>query len=168
MKSFMRIFLLVTSTFICMTYGLAQDSASVEQRAENLRAQLREVLDKESALQARVQQLDYELQPESIQRRMALIGTTRPEEVREQIRRELESEKEKVRAQLDQLATSRTRLEAAIAAAEAEADRLRMRVDVSPQPPSNTAVSVKETPKQRPLRRQRQRRSGKRSRARQR
>ena len=102
-----------------------------EQRAENFRAQLRDVLDKESALQARLEQIDYDLRPESIQMRAALVGTLRPDEVREAIRRQLESEKARVRKQLDQLASSRVRLEAAVASAETEVDRLRARIDAT-------------------------------------
>lgn len=54
----------------------AQDAATVEQRAEALRAQLRDVTDKQAQLQAREQQLDEELKPENIGRSLAGIGTT--------------------------------------------------------------------------------------------
>ncbi|HEX8473170.1 MAG TPA: hypothetical protein VF666_04000 [Pyrinomonadaceae bacterium] len=102
-----------------------------EQRAEGFRAQLRDVLEKEMGLQARMEQLDYELLPDNIQRRAALTGTFRPEELREQIRRQLESEKRRVQQQLDLLTTSRTRLEGAIANADTEVERLRARVEAA-------------------------------------
>ena len=54
---------------------------------------------------------------------MSGIGSTRPEELREQRRRQLEIERNGVRAQLNLLATSHTRLETAIAQADAEAYR---------------------------------------------
>lgn len=100
-----------------------------EQRAEGFRAQLRDVLEKEMALQARMEQLDYELLPDNIQRRAAMTGTFRPDELREQIRRQLESEKRRVQQQLDLLTTSRTRLEAAIVNSDSEVERLRARVE---------------------------------------
>jgi hypothetical protein len=102
-----------------------------EQRAENLSAQLRDVQAKEADLQARAEQLDYALQPENLDNSLAAYGSTRPEVLREQRRRQLENERTRVRAQLDQLAASRTRLESAIANADAEADRIRQLVDAA-------------------------------------
>lgn len=89
------------------------------QSIEELRAQLRSVQDKETELQTRIQQLDEALKPENIERSLLLNGSTHPEDLREQRRRQLEAEKANVQSQLDQLAVSRTRLESAIATAEA-------------------------------------------------
>ncbi|MBA3765501.1 MAG: hypothetical protein H0W99_00675 [Acidobacteria bacterium] len=100
-----------------------------EQRAENLRAQLREVFMKEADLQARADQLEFDLKPENIERMTANTGSTRPEELRETRRRQLENERTRVRAQLDLMTQSRMRLESAIATADAEADRIRQRID---------------------------------------
>jgi septal ring factor EnvC (AmiA/AmiB activator) len=83
-------------------------------------------------LQSRAEQLDIDLRPENLDRSLATYGTTRPEEVREQRRRYLESERARVRAQLETLATSRVRLESAIANADAEVDRLRSTLDAPP------------------------------------
>ncbi|HEX8708531.1 MAG TPA: hypothetical protein VF723_09835 [Pyrinomonadaceae bacterium] len=115
-----------------------------EQRAEALRTQLRDVQAKESDLQARAEQIEIELQPDNIERSVATFGTTRPEDARAARRRTLESEKTRVRAQLDLMATSRTRLESAIAGAEAEADRLRQRLDDTnnSQPNSETNTNT--------------------------
>jgi chromosome segregation ATPase len=103
----------------------AQDLATVEQQAETLRAQLRDVIDKQAQLQARAQQLDEALKPENIERSVAGIGTTDATALRDQRRQQLEREKAGVEEQLQSLATSRSRLEASIASAEAEAVRLR-------------------------------------------
>lgn len=100
-----------------------------EQRAEAFRAQLRDVQAKEADLQSRAEQIEYDLKPENIERSTAFVGTTRPDEVRETRRRQLENEKTRVRAQLDLLLTSRTRLESAIALADTEVERLRARLD---------------------------------------
>ena len=102
-----------------------------EQRAESLRAQLSDVQAKETQLQARADDIDYALQPANIERAVAMYGTTHPEEAREQRRKQLESEKTKVRAQLDTLIQSRTRLETSIAAADLEVDRLRQKLDAA-------------------------------------
>jgi uncharacterized protein YlxW (UPF0749 family) len=101
----------------------AQDSQSVVQIAENLRTLLHDVQAEEADLQARVQQLDWDLIPENIERYFAGTGSTRPEELREQRRRLLQNEKDRVLARLERLAASRARLESSIAAADAEVYR---------------------------------------------
>jgi hypothetical protein len=100
-----------------------------EQRAEGLRAQLRDVQMKEADLQARADQLEIDLRPENIERLTANTGSVHPEEAREARRRLLENERTRVRSQLDLFTQSRTRLESAIATADAEADRIRQRLD---------------------------------------
>jgi uncharacterized protein (DUF2235 family) len=105
-----------------------------ETRAEGLRVQLRDVQEKEADLQSRSEQLDYESKPEVIERTLAVTGSTRPEELRETRRRQLEAEKSRVQSQLNLIATSRARLETAIANADAEADRIRARVDATSIP----------------------------------
>jgi chromosome segregation ATPase len=102
-----------------------------EQRAESLRAQLRDVQAKENDLQARAEDIEYALQPQNIERYAGGMGTTHPEEVRDQRRKQLEGEKARVRAQLDTLAQSRARLEQAIADADTEVDRIRQRLDAA-------------------------------------
>jgi len=102
-----------------------------EQRDSSLRSELRDVQAKESDLQARAEEIDYALKPENIERSVAGYGTTHPEELREQRRRQLESEKERVRKQLAQLASSHTQLEQGIAAADVELERLHKRLDAA-------------------------------------
>src|SRR3982751_1388516 len=110
--------LLAASILICATIAHAQNPASAAQGVEGLRAQLLDVQAKEAELQAREKQLDEDMRPENIERSLALTGSTRPEELREQRRQQLEAEKARVQAQLDILATSRARLETAITPAE--------------------------------------------------
>jgi len=113
-----RLVLCVWLLLVFVAAAHAQTTA--EQSASALRAQLTDVEARQSALEERARQLDEELKPENIERSLALTGSTKPEELREQRRRELAKEKESVRLQLDQLAASHTRLEAAIATADAE------------------------------------------------
>ncbi len=102
-----------------------ENAATVERQVETLYAQLREVTGKESELQERARQIDQDLQPENIERSVALIGTTNAGALRDERRQQHERQKAGVEEQLTSLATSRSRLEAAIAGAEAEAVRLR-------------------------------------------
>ena len=96
----------------------AQDSA---QRIEKLRQDLTEVQAKETELRARLEQLNNDLKPENIERSLAGIGSTHPEDLREHRRRMLTIEKDGVLAQLKTLEEQRVSLETSIAAAENEA-----------------------------------------------
>ena len=87
----------------------------LRRRLEKLRAQLLEVQGKEDGLRNRLAQLEEAIKPENIERSLAGVGSTRPEELRESRRRQLTIERDGVLAQLKILETSRQRLEAAIA-----------------------------------------------------
>jgi chromosome segregation ATPase len=109
-----------------------------EQRGEALRTQLQDVQEKESNLATRMEQIDFDLKPENIERSVATFGSTRPEDARDARRRALESEKTRARAQLDLLQTSRQRLESSIVTADAEVERLRKRIDDATEPQQTT------------------------------
>ena len=100
-----------------------QGQSAAQANAETLRAQLLEVETKQSGLQTRLQELEESLKAENIEKALSGVGSTHPEELRAQRRRELEIERNGVRAQLDLLATSHSRLEKSIARADAEAYR---------------------------------------------
>src|SRR5258706_11193486 len=102
-----------------------------EQRAVSLRSELRDVQAKQAELGAKAEQLDYDLKPENIERSVAGYGTTHPEDLREQRRHQLESEKQRVTKQLDQLNAGSARLEESIATADAEIERLRKKLDAA-------------------------------------
>ena len=110
--------ILVLSGLIATTV-LAQTSA--EEIAANFRMQLNEIQVRQAEMQARDEQLEEDLRPENIERSLAGIGSTRPELLRERRRRQLGIARVRVRAQLDELDRSRTRLETAIAEADAVA-----------------------------------------------
>ncbi len=116
----------------------AQDSSSAAESVEKLRAQLLEVQSKEEALRARAQQLEESLKPENIERSLAGIGSTKPEELRETRRRQLTIERDGVLAQLNLLETSRQRLETALANAEAQAYQQSAR----PMPSTNQMLAA--------------------------
>jgi hypothetical protein len=97
----------------------AQDGGSAAETVEKLKAQLLEVQGKEDVLRSRLEQLDESIKPENIERSLAGIGSTKPEQLREYRRRQLAIERDGVLAQLKTLETSRQRLESAIANAEA-------------------------------------------------
>lgn len=99
----------------------AQTSSDLLLTTDDLRTQLLDVQAKEAELQNRLRQLDEDLKPENIERSLAGVGSTRPEELRELRRRQLSTEKQGVLAQLKILATSRERLQSVISTAETAA-----------------------------------------------
>jgi len=95
---------------------LAQTDA--QEVAANLRVQLVEVQLRQTELQTRNEQLEEDLRPENIERSLAGIGSTHPERLREQRRRQLEVAKIRLRLELDELDGNYQRLEKAIAEAD--------------------------------------------------
>jgi chromosome segregation ATPase len=112
---------LTTLMIVALVAVPVMTQTTAQERAANLRRQLAEVQEKQTELETRLQQLEEDLKPENIEKGLAGIGSTRPEDLREQRRRQLEIEKKSVQTRLDQLATSRTRLETGILQADAAA-----------------------------------------------
>ena len=115
-----------------------------EQRAESLRAQQLDTESKLADAQSKLEQIDYQLRPENIER-AAGYGTVHPEEAREARRRQLENEKSRLLAQTKILETSRARLETSVATADAEVDSLRQRIE-SQQAQQDTSGTTKTQP----------------------
>ncbi|MGH9873696.1 MAG: hypothetical protein ACRD9S_14705 [Pyrinomonadaceae bacterium] len=121
MKRVLELLLFVVLVATFSTSVTAQNASSVAQTVETLRLQLLDAQAKEAELQAREKQLDEDLKPENIERSLAGIGSTKPEELRESRRRQLSIERDGVRAQLKLVTTSRERLESVIRTAETRA-----------------------------------------------
>src|SRR4051812_37848832 len=88
----------------------AQGQTAAQEKAASLRSQLTEVEAKQSDLQMRLQTLDETMKAENIEHSLAGVGSTHPEDLREQRRRQLEIERNGVQAQLNLLAVSHSRL----------------------------------------------------------
>jgi hypothetical protein len=112
---------LITSIILCTNSVRAQPTPSAAERLDNLKLQLIDVKAKEETAKLRLQQLDEALKPENIERSLAGVGSTRPEELREQRRQQLTIEKKRVTAELASLTNQRSRLEASISSTEVEA-----------------------------------------------
>jgi hypothetical protein len=105
--------------------------ARTEQRAEALRARLFDLQVQELNLQARIEDLDYQLLPDNIRQTVMYVGLVRPmEELRETWRKRLENEKARVNKQLELLTSNREQLEAAISRVDAEIERLRKQLEL--------------------------------------
>lgn len=103
--------------------AMVQVQTNAQEKAASLRSQLSGLEQRQAELQTRLQKLEENLKPENIEHSLAGVGSTHPEEEREQQRRQLEIERDGVQKQLDLLATNHTRLETAIAQADTEAYR---------------------------------------------
>lgn len=111
--------LLLTAASFAQNSETEKDGPSAAEDAATLRMKLFEVEEKQGELQNRLLQLEEDLKPQNIERATSGYGSTRPEELREQRRRELDMQKKGVVEQLAQLAVSRANLEAAIVNADA-------------------------------------------------
>lgn len=100
-----------------------------EQRAEIMRRQLLEMTEKEAFYKNRIIQIDESSRPESIDRTLALIGTTTSTtDLRDTRRRVLDNERGGVLSLLNQTSQSRIRLEDDLKQADALVSRLRQRL----------------------------------------
>lgn len=102
--------------------------ASAEQRAEIMRKQLIELIEKETSLKTRQVQLEEDMRPESIERALNPIGSTRTVEIRDTRRRVLETERRGVESLLIQTTQSRIRLEDDVRQADLMVSKLRQRL----------------------------------------
>lgn len=99
-----------------------------EQRAEGLRKQLLEWIEKDTELRSRKVQIEEDMRPENIDRALSLIGTTRTLELRDARRRVLENERRGVEGLLEQTNQNRLRLEEDVRQANDMVSRLRQRL----------------------------------------
>lgn len=100
-----------------------------ESRAESLRKQLFEIIEKESSTQARLEQIKIDSRGEIIDRSVAMMGSLRPEEIREQRRKSLEAEQRSLESLLIQIQTNRTSLENNVQKADTLVEKVRARLD---------------------------------------
>jgi len=105
-----------------------------EQRAEALQPQMQDTVEKESALQARMDQIDEQLRPENIDQSLAGVGSMRPEEAKEALRRRLTNDKRRLQTQADLLHQNHARLQASLATSDASIQRLRLRLTEAVHP----------------------------------
>ena len=116
-----KLILIVLSVLVLTSPSLAQQTPTAAEKVDKLRLQLVDVMSKEAALRNRAQQLDEDIKPENIARSLAGFGSTKPEELRESRRRQLELERKNIQQQLEAVSAKRLQLENEIALAETQA-----------------------------------------------
>jgi hypothetical protein len=96
-----------------------------ETRAESLRKQLFELIEKENSIRTKLDTIEYDLRPEMIERQSALVGSLRPEQIREARQKSLESEKRNLESLLIGIQATRTSLEQNVQRADQMVEKLR-------------------------------------------
>jgi hypothetical protein len=100
-----------------------------ESRAESLRKQLFDMVEKESALNSKLDQIENDIRPEVIERQVSFAGTLRPEELRDNKRKSLEIERKNIQNILTQLQTTRANIETSVQRADAMVEKLRFKLE---------------------------------------
>lgn len=100
-----------------------------EQRADALRKQLFEMIEKENTIKTRLEQIEYDIRPEVVERSVQIAGSLRPEEVREARRRSLAAERSNLQAFLTEVQNSRANLAAALQRADQMVEKLRFKLE---------------------------------------
>lgn len=100
-----------------------------EQRAESLRKQLFEIIEKESSVKSRLDQLQYDSRSENLDRSAAFAGSLRPEEIRDQRKKSLDAERKNLDALLTQIQNNRAVLEQSVEKADQLVEKVRTRME---------------------------------------
>jgi hypothetical protein len=100
-----------------------------EQRSESLRKQRFDLIDRESQIQTKLDQIENDIRPEAIERSVALMGTLRPEELRDSRRKYLESERKNLQALLAEIQATRSALEQSVVRSDALVEKLRTKLE---------------------------------------
>ena len=96
-----------------------------EQRAESLRKQLFEMVEKENSIKNKLETIDFDIRPDMIERQVSMAGSLRPEELREMRRKNLAAEKRSLESLLTEVQTTRTNLEQNVQKADQLVEKLR-------------------------------------------
>ena len=135
----------LVSIFIALgvaSIAAAQQRPARDLSTSDLKQQLIDIEVKETQLRIRLEDLDEQLKPESIERELAGFGSVHPEELREHRRKLLTIERSGLQKQLDLLEERRAQIEAAIAAAETEAYLKYAQPAPTPQPNPMSEMAI--------------------------
>jgi len=100
-----------------------------EEHLELLQGQLVDIGGKEIPLQTRLDEIEQQLRPDRVEQSLAGIGSMRPEEDRDAVRRQLANERRRIMTQLDLLRQNRMRLQTFLNTADTSISRLRLRLN---------------------------------------
>lgn len=99
----------------------AQEATTAAETVDQIKLRLLDLQAKEEELKYRRVELEEALKPENIERSLAGVGSTRPEELREARRKQLTIERDAIVSQLNILENARIRLDSQLVEAQGRA-----------------------------------------------
>lgn len=100
-----------------------------EQRAETLRKQLFDMIEKESTIKTRLDLIESDIRPDTIDRSVAFAGSLRPEELRDMRRKSLTSEKTNLQTLLTEIQRTRFSLDQNVQKADILVEKFRSKLE---------------------------------------
>ncbi len=100
-----------------------------EQRAESLRRQSFEMIEKENTIRTKLDQIERDLRPESIDRSIGFAGSLRPEELRAARKKSLEVERTNLQNLLTEVQRTKTSIDLNVQKADQLVERLRSKLE---------------------------------------
>ncbi len=100
-----------------------------EQRVESLRKQYFDMIEKEGKVQERLDTIDIDIRPDSIERNVAFAGSLRPEAIREARQKTLAAERTKLQTLLAEVQKNKANLDLSIQRADTLVERLRTKIE---------------------------------------
>jgi hypothetical protein len=100
-----------------------------EQRADTLRKQLFEMIEKESTIRTKLDQIENNIRPETIEREISFAGTMRPEELRNMRKKNLEIERTNLTSLLAEVQKTKTNIDQNVQRADLLVERFRAKME---------------------------------------
>lgn len=100
-----------------------------EQRAESLRRQSFEMIEKENSIRTKLDQIERDVRPESIDRSVAFAGSLRPEELRAARKKSLEVERTNLQNLLTEIQRTKSSIDLNVQKADLLVERLRTKLE---------------------------------------
>jgi hypothetical protein len=100
-----------------------------EQRADTLRKQLFEMIEKESTIRTKLDQIENNIRPETIDREISFAGTMRPEELRNMRKKNLEIERTNLTALLAEVQKTKANIDQNVQRADLLVERFRAKME---------------------------------------
>jgi len=100
-----------------------------EARSESLRKQMFEMIEKENSLKSRLEQIEFDIRPEMIERTLQMAGSMKPEEIRDNRRKSLAAERLNLQGLVSEIQTNRANLSNSLTKSDIMVDRLRTKLE---------------------------------------
>ncbi|HEX8636486.1 MAG TPA: hypothetical protein VF692_00375 [Pyrinomonadaceae bacterium] len=100
-----------------------------EQRAETLRKQLFDMIERESQIKTKLDQIENDIRPEVLERAVSFAGSLRPEELREMRRKNLDAERRNLQSLLTDIQNTRSSLTLNVQKADVLVEKMRTKLE---------------------------------------